>query len=302
MKNKIGLVISIIFVMLITGCVNYNACVRINKDKSMNYSVIFMVDDELYNSNAIKDSIEVMKHDGLNVSDYFKDGLKGYKIEMQIDNIDKISDTNDVTYVLSNIPDNNTMFKVEKSFFTNKYTANFVFDKTQYEIKKNKSQDIILEDYIEQADSALINENVININKTIIKFNVVLPSHSLSNNATSSLDNSKNLIWNITSDVQNINFAFELPNILNIKLTILGVVALIVVMIILYIKKRMTPTKGVKPVTIDVDTVVSNTTEMVQNVQPNTFQQNQSVESTQSSVEQSSMQSNVGLQDTENKN
>ena len=93
MKNKIGLVISIIFVMLITGCVNYNACVRINKDKSMNYSVIFMVDDELYNSNAIKDSIEVMKHDGLNVSDYFKDGLKGYKIEMQIDNIDKIHTT-----------------------------------------------------------------------------------------------------------------------------------------------------------------------------------------------------------------
>lgn len=296
MKNKIGLVISIIFVMLITGCVNYNACVRINKDKSMNYSVIFIVDDELYNSNAIKDNIEIMKRDGLNVSDYFKDGLKGYKIEMEIDNIDKISDTNDVTYVLSNIPSDNTMFKVEKGFFTNKYTANFVFDKTQYEIKQNKSQDVILEDYIEQADSALINENVVNINKTIIKFNVVLPTHALSNNATSALDNSRNLVWNITSDVQNINFSFELANILNIKLTILGVVVLIVIMIILYIRKRMTPTKGVKPVTIDVDTVVSNTTEMVQNVQP--IQPTQPI---QPNVGQSNIPQN-NVENTENKN
>ncbi len=266
MKNKVGLVFSIIFVILITGCVNYDASMQIKKDKSMTYSVTFLMNPDVYAKTNIQDELELAKQKGFTVSESSKGAFRGYRIEKSFDNIDKISKTDDVTYVLSSLSDTDYIFKIQKGFIKNKYTANFVFNKGQYMVEDGPKKDIDLENFIEQNDNGMLaNENMINMNKPVIKFNVVLPTSALSNNATKTLDSNRNLVWFINSDVQNINFEFELYNSFNIKLLIAAFIVLIIVIISFMIKKRLTPTKGVTPVSIDVDTVQKNTTELVQN-------------------------------------
>ena len=266
MKNKVGLVFSIIFVILITGCVNYDASMQIKKDKSMTYSVDFLMNPDVYAKTNIQNELELAKQKGFTVSESSKGAFRGYRIEKSFDNIDKISKTDDVTYVLSSLSDTDYIFKIQKGFIKNKYTANFVFNKGQYMVEDGPKKDIDLENFIEQNDNGMLaNENMINMNKPVIKFNVVLPTSALSNNATKTLDSNRNLVWFINSDVQNINFEFELYNSFNIKLLIAAFIVLIIVIISFMIKKRLTPTKGVTPVSIDVDTVQKNTTELVQN-------------------------------------
>ena len=270
MKNKVGLVISIVFVMLITGCVNYDASMQIKKDKSMTYSVTFMMNPEVYSKTNVQNELELVKQRGFTVSESSKGAFRGYRIEKSFDNIDKISKTDDVIYTLSELPQTDYMFKVKKGFLKNKYTAKFVFNKTQFGVEGETKKDLDLEDYIEFNDNGMLaNENVFNVNKPVLRFNVVLPTSALSNNATKALDSNRNLVWNITNDVQEINFEFELYNSFNIKLLIAAFIVLIIVTISFMIKKRLTPTKGVTPVSIDVDTVQNNTTELVQNVAGN---------------------------------
>ena len=270
MKNKVGLVISIVFVMLITGCVNYDASMQIKKDKSMKYSITFMMNPEVYSKTNVQNELELVKQNGFTVSESSKGAFRGYRIEKNFDNIDRISKTDDVIYTLSELPQTDYMFKVKKGFLKNKYTAKFVFNKTQFGVAEETKKDLDLEDYIEFNDNGMLaNENVFNVNKPVLRFNVVLPTSALSNNATKALDSNRNLVWNITNDVQEINFEFELYNSFNIKLLIAAFIVLIIVTISFMIKKRLTPTKGVTPVSIDVDTVQNNTTELVQNVPGN---------------------------------
>ncbi len=267
MKNKVGLVFSIIFVLLITGCVNYDASMQIKKDKSMNYSVTFLMNPDIYAKTNIQDELELAKQKGFTVSESSKNSFMGYKIEKEIDNIDTISKTEDVSYVLSSLSNSDYMFKIEKGFLKNKYTANFVFNRGQYMVEEGPKKDIDLEEYIEFNDNGMLaNENLLSTNKPVIKFNVVLPTSALSNNASKTLDSNRNLVWFVTNDIQNINFEFELYNSFNIKLSIISVIVLFIVFISFMIKRRLTPTKGVTPVSIDVDTVEKNTTELVQNI------------------------------------
>ena len=73
-------------------------------------------------------------------------------------------------------------------------------------------------------------------------------------------------MWNITDDITNLSFEFELYN--TAKLIILHVIfgLLVIAFIVVKIIKRMNPTQGVKKMDIDVDTVLENTQEMIQNV------------------------------------
>lgn len=269
MKNKVMLVVSILFLMIVTGCVNYNASMHINKDKSMSYDIIFMMNGEVYSKTDVSNEIEVMKMNGFTVDDYNSGVFSGYKFHKEIDNIDKYSTKDDNVFILSEPLYGKYIFKVEKGFIKNRYIANFVFDKTKYQVtdSENKTHDIDLETYIEQSDNGILEqEELFNSTKTTVKFNVVLPSSALSNNATNALDSNRNLVWNITDDITNLSFEFELYN--TAKLIILHVIfgLLVITFIVVKIIKRMNPTQGVKKMDIDVDTVLENTQEMIQNV------------------------------------
>lgn len=271
MKYKVGLVFSILLVMLTTGCVNYNASMKIKNDKSMDYVIVFMMNPEVYYNTDVTNEIEIMKINGFNVEEYTNGVFKGYRVSKEIDNIDKYSKTEDVIYSLSDLPNDGYIFKVKKGFIKNKYTANFVFDKAQYGTTTAVKQDLDIENYIEQNDNGtLANEDIFNVNKTTIKFNVILPNSALSNNATSALDSNRNLVWNITEDVQNISFEFELYNKYNVILTYVLIAVVVIVIFALMIKKRMTPSKGVKKIDIDVNSVANSTRQMIQNTDPST--------------------------------
>ena len=152
--------------------------------------------------------------------------------------------------------------------------------------------------YLVQNDNGLLDQDVFfDAEKTVVKFSAVLPYPALSNNATAALDNNKNLVWNITDDVTNISFEFELYNIAEL-IFIHVVMALVVVAIaVIQIIRRMKPTKGVKKMDIDVDTVLENTQEMIQGLPPQSSQV-----SPTSSNQVNTMQSQIQNNNMENKN
>ena len=298
MKNKIGLFLSILCVILVTGCVNYNVSMHINKDKSMEYSIIFMMNPEVYSKTDIRNELEIIKFNGFDVEEYTNGVFRGYRFTTTIEDIDDYSENSDVVYTLSEPPSANYIFKVKKGYFKNKYTANFVFDKSLFNSNEPKKNDKDLETYIEQNDNGLLDQDVFfDAEKTVIKFSAVLPYPALSNNATAALDNNKNLVWNITDDVTNISFEFELYNIAEL-IFIHVVMALVVVAIaVIQIIRRMKPTKGVKKMDIDVDTVLENTQEMIQGLPPQSSQV-----SPTSSNQVNTMQSQIQNNNMENKN
>ncbi len=135
MKKNIvyGLVLSII-VFLTTGCVKFNYDMEIKPTKAMNISAIFAVDTSVFGDEGTfdEDGIKALKDNGYKVEEYKDGSYKGVKIIKSIKNIDSVSSTKDVEYDLSGSLSKESIgdmiFKVEKGFLKNKYTATFKFD------------------------------------------------------------------------------------------------------------------------------------------------------------------------------
>lgn len=134
MKKNIGKsIVLAIMIMLLAGCVKFNANMDIKKDKSMDFSIIYAVNTTYLGEDAINLSEEDKKEleeSGYKVSDYSEDSLKGYKLVRNIKNIDTVSSTENKNFSLSGILEeekDDKLFKVKKGFIKNTYTANFDF-------------------------------------------------------------------------------------------------------------------------------------------------------------------------------
>ena len=216
------LIVLCLFSFLATGCVKYNAKMDIKWDKSMNFSIIYAMDSSLgLDSDVVKDDEKNnLEKKGYKITDYKDDKYVGNKITKNFKNIDKISDTKDVEYSLSDIGNNSDdkIFKVKKGFFKNTYTAKFKFD----------TSDSSLADDSTDMSSMMSSMD--------LKFEVNLPNGAKSNNATESKNSKKSLTWDLskTSDVE---FTFEVYN-LPFYLIIGGILLVIIVIVIIFIKKN----------------------------------------------------------------
>lgn len=232
MKKIRSLVILLVITLLLTGCVKYNVNMDIKKDKSMELNVTYALDTSYFGNEKTfsEEQIEKFEKQGFKVSEYSEGNMKGYTVTMKIKNIDDLSSIDATEYSLSSIEDNDSkkMFKLEKGFFKNRYTAKFVFNSSESSLKNsyNKSEDLedseddtIVNkeenDDLEITDTEETNtldseEDYSNMMKYMdLSFSVTLPYKALSNNATSVKNDGKELVWDLSSTNNNKSIEFE---------------------------------------------------------------------------------------------
>ena len=281
MKKSLYILGILVLTLGLSGCVKYNANIDIKKDKSMDFSIIYAMDTQYFGDQEILTSEDKdnLTKEGFEVSDYEDGTMKGFTISRSVKNIDDLSTEKDEDYSLSGIMEEDSdekMFKVEKGFFKNKYTANFKFDSSDSGL--STGDDTTTDDSDIYNDTTTDDATIYNDTTTIddtttyddttttddtttyddsttiddstmgdfsnmttnmdLSLNVTLPYSALSNNATSTKNDNKTLSWNLqTSGEEAINFEFELYNLTNIYLTIGAGLIIILIIIIIVISK-----------------------------------------------------------------
>lgn len=274
-KNKFILMLCVLTFML-TGCVKYNANMNINKDKSMDFSMIYALDISLFEDQELlsDEDKQKLESQGFTIADYSEGTMKGYTLTKKISNIDYVSTTSNASYDLSGLLDSNAtnsyIFKVTKGLLKNTYTANFTFDASESDINSDSTdttdnlndlfsneeeeETILSEEKQEETNQEETNQEETNSNGNIdfsdmdlssltsnldLSFNVNLPYSAKSNNATNTSDNNKKLSWNLSStEISTIEFTFELYNMTNVYIGIGLLVILIAAIVVLIVSKK----------------------------------------------------------------
>lgn len=125
--KNILLIFSIVFLM--SGCYQSEMTLNINSDKSVDLNAKILVEDnfdeEVYSNNK-----SIYDKRNIKIEKITEPNTKGYIISKTYPNINDISVEKDVTIDISNYLDigfeDNYLFRVDKTYFKNKYTANFV--------------------------------------------------------------------------------------------------------------------------------------------------------------------------------
>ena len=252
MKRLKKLFAVLLIAALATGCVKYNATMNINKDKSMDFTIIYALDKSLMGESSLKEEdFEELKKTGYTVEKYSEGNYEGFKMTKKISNIDDVSTDKDVEFNLSGMMEENEeskyMFKVVKNGDKNTYYAKFKFDSNDSGLNSDDedseytneggqalpdeidddSQDATLDgttgdavvpstnDDSSDTSSSLDDMDLSGLTSSMdLSFNVNLPSSAISTNATSKENNDKKLTWKLNySGAQTIEFAFEIdPN------------------------------------------------------------------------------------------
>lgn len=238
--KKVKVILLLFITLLLTGCVKYNANMNIKKDKSMTFNIIYAVDTSILKDEELlsESNKENLRLNGFTYSKYSKGNYSGYKIKMNIKNIDLISSTDNIEYDLSKILtddiENDYMFKVKKGLIKNKYTANFILDTTKSDIES--------EDTKKEVESEVEDIDISSISNLDLSFNVNLPFPAIKTNATHINNNTKSLGWNLlTTESNKMTFVFELYNYTNLYIllgSIVLFVIIIVIIIIVIVKKN----------------------------------------------------------------
>lgn len=264
MKKSLYILTIFIVAICLSGCVKYNANMEIKKDKSMDFSIVYAMDTQYFGDQEVltEENRKELEEEGFKVTDYQEDTMKGFTLTKSIKNIDELSTTENTDYSLSNIEEDKDkeMFKLEKGFFKNKYIANFKFDTEDSAITEEETSDGTITDGYsdgtieENPDSysdfpmdstegyngsSMDDFSNMATSNLDLSLNVTLPYQAISNNATKTENDNKTLSWDLTSsEIETINFEFELYNMTNIYLTIGGIALLIIIIIVVTVTKH----------------------------------------------------------------
>ena len=268
MRNKIKYVMVFMGLLLMTGCVKYDATMDIKKDKSMGFIITYALDSSIFGDESIlkDEDITKLKEEGFTVKDYSDNNMKGYTLSKSISNIDNVSTSNSNEYDLTGMlgsDNNNYIFKVDKGIFKNKYTAIMKFDSKEEESNlPSDDQDLIdvtneeevAEDTTEEdSDIALFDDSTNTDFSSLydsisLTFNVKLPYSAISNNATKTEEYNRVLTWNLKyNDTESIEFVFELYNFTNVYIG-LGILLVLLILIIILASITTKKRKDLAPV------------------------------------------------------
>ena len=223
MKKKIfSLFALVVMICSLTGCIKYNATMEIRKDKSMTFSIIYAMANNILEMSDDKDNAIMSEEDkqslikqGFTVTDYKDDKNTGFTISKEYPNIDDISSNLDTEYSLSNMFEETTeskLFKVVKGTNKNTYYANFKFDSSDAndDADESKENDSTTTTDEETTDLSKLGDTL--TSSLDLKFIVKLPEAAISNNATEKSEDGKELTWKLGTNEQDIQFVFELAN------------------------------------------------------------------------------------------
>lgn len=237
MKKIISILIITFF---ITGCVKFNASMKINKNKSMDYELILAFDKSLIdqtNANINENSIKTAENNGFKVSEYNNDSMSGYKFIKHFNNIDSVSTTENIVGSLDVDSNEKYIFTVKKGFLKNTYKANLTSNNTDLNgldpSSLNQINDLNNNSTTDSLD--INNIDYSSMSNMDVKFEVTLPYKAVSSNAT--YVNDKTLTWDLlTLKDKSIEFEFELYNYKNI--IIVAVVLFIILILIVVILNK----------------------------------------------------------------
>lgn len=137
MKNLKKVIGVLLILTTMTGCVKYKNTMTINNDKSMVFEGSYLISDKLLESADsttffTEENKKALEERGVTVADKKENGYTGISVSKKYDNIDKISNDTGKEVTISDYFkedfDDSVLFKVEKGFLKNKYTANFKYD------------------------------------------------------------------------------------------------------------------------------------------------------------------------------
>ena len=205
-----------LIVVLITGCVDFNAEMEIKKDKSMKLTI-----SEYFDTNGNKSDlpyfsdsdIKKYKDAGFTVSTNVVDEKEGHVLTKEFSNIDNVSSNEQINSIEASkalLDNGKPIFTIKKGIFRNKYYATF------------QVAEIINRLDMQEIDTR--NGN--------ITFNLKVPYKTISDNATSKTNHGKSLEWNLTNlETDQIYFEFYLFNMTNVYIVIgfVGVVLFFVI-------------------------------------------------------------------------
>lgn len=282
MKNLKKVMGVLLILTTMTGCVKYKDTMTINSDKSMVFEGTHMVSDKLLESSDsteffTEENRKALEERGITISDKKENGYTGISVSKKYDNIDKLSNETGKEVTISEYFDekfdDSILFKVEKGFLKNKYTANFKYDSnvnpggtTSQAITENDNKLAVTTDELTTTapstgeetttpntgddttvtpgeddttipdDDNEIDPGLMNLaGEMEFSFTVNLPEKALSNNASNVTNDGKTLVWSIMqSQTSNIEFSFELKNMTNYYILYGGIaLGVIIVMVII---------------------------------------------------------------------
>lgn len=242
--KKYRYLIILLFVFFITGCSKIDANMEFNKDKSMEFSMIYTYDKTVYPSDPSNMINEENKNKlinaGFTVENYEVGNNKGIKISKKIDNIDDVTDENKfITYDLLELPNftsDTKLFRVRKGFIRDTYNASFKIS--------NKSNLFNTESGVKKTWGESKN----------FKFSLKLPYPAGSNNANKTDDLRRSLSWDLSNYnyIQTVEFEFYYYNMKNIYI-VGGAIVLFIVFIILSNMGRNNPADDINNMKVAVD-------------------------------------------------
>ena len=137
MKNLKKVIGVLLILTTMTRCVKYKNTMIINNDKSMIFEGSYLISDKLLETSDSttffsEENKKALEERGVKVSEKKENNYTGIAVSKKYDNIDKISNKNGKEVTISDYFkedfDDSILFKVEKGFLKNKYTANFKYD------------------------------------------------------------------------------------------------------------------------------------------------------------------------------
>ena len=137
MKNLKKVIGVLLILTTMTGCVKYKNTMTINNDKSMIFEGSYLISDKLLETSDSttffsEENKKALEERGVKVSEKKENNYTGISVSKKYDNIDKISNDTGKDVTISDYFkedfDDSVLFKVEKGFLKNKYTANFKYD------------------------------------------------------------------------------------------------------------------------------------------------------------------------------
>ncbi len=204
--KKIQIFFILLSILLLSGCYKEESIMTINNDKSVDFEIKVIVEDDFdekkYITNMSKYDSRGIKFQRIN--EY---GHNGYKISKKYPSIEKISTNKSVNveiykYLETDFNDS-ALFKREESFFYDTYTANFIVNYN--EVKENTIQ-----------DNNKLKENFLSVIKDIYskltKEYGSKKEETTYNNENINLEISKDIIFNIKIDKSGNVTLFEISN------------------------------------------------------------------------------------------
>ena len=268
MKKSCKVLCLMLVVFMLSGCMKMNMDMSIHKDKSMDLSVTVAVANSLLQQSSdstimSEEDIKEAEDQGFKVKEYSDGSMTGYTLTKNYSNIDDVSTEKETNLNLEESMEGaqEDMFTVKKGLFKNKYTVKMKND-TADEVQNQTGLDnSYIEDDTENYDDSYIDDNTEDYSSDMdlsmlmasmdLKYTVSLPYKVLSSNATTTENDGKKLTWNLMdSNLENIEFSFELYNMTNIYIAAGIALAIIIIIIILIIKKRKPKAKVSTPVPV----------------------------------------------------